>query len=136
MSSAVAVLPDGPSVVLLLSVPVPPSLGSDPVPPYSRVPPSAPAGAAAPAGAGKGKDAAAEYDRDLRKLISALEMSFNSGVANLKKSLDDTKDAPHLLAGKAPTIISALTSTENKVKKGMLDLKRKLMDIGKRKDEL
>ncbi len=93
-------------------------------------------GAAAPAGAGKGKDAAAEYDRDLRKLISALEMSFNSGVANLKKSLDDTKDAPHLLAGKAPTIISALTSTENKVKKGMLDLKRKLMDIGKRKDEL
>ena len=34
-------------------------------------------------------------------------MSFNSGIANVKKVLDDNKDTPHLLGGKA----AGLTST-------------------------
>lgn len=79
---------------------------------------------------------AVNYDKELRKLIGALEMNFNSGVANLKKALDDLKDTPQLLAGRTPGITSTLTNTELKLKKDMLTLKRKLMDIGKEKDEL
>ena len=63
-------------------------------------------------------------------------MNFNSGVANLKKALDDLKDTPQLLAGRVPGITSTLSNTELKLKKDMLTLKRKLMDIGKAKDEL
>ena len=33
-------------------------------------------------------------------MIAALEMSFNSGIAHVKKVLDETKDAPHLLLGR------------------------------------
>jgi len=79
---------------------------------------------------------AINYDKELRKLIGVLEMNFNSGVANLKKALDDLKDTPQLLAGRTPGITSTLTNTELKLKKDMLSLKRKLMDIGKDKDEL
>ena len=52
------------------------------------------AGAAATAGDAAGGKAAVEqapkapavnYDKELRKLIGAMEMNFNSGVANLKK---------------------------------------------------
>jgi hypothetical protein len=81
---------------------------------------------------------AANADKELRKLIAALEMSFNSGVANIKKALDDVKDTPQLLPGRAPGLTSTVTSMDMKVKKGLMDLKRKLMDIqrGKKKDEL
>jgi hypothetical protein len=103
----------------------------------------APAGGGAAADAGGGDSAAAEkrakmanYDKELRKLIAALEMSFNSGIANIKKTLDDVKDAPNLLPGKAPTLTSTLTTMDMKVKKGVMDLKRKMMDVGKAKDEL
>jgi len=103
----------------------------------------APAGGGAAADAGGGDSSAAEkrakmanYDKELRKLIAALEMSFNSGIANIKKTLDDVKDAPNLLPGKAPTLTSTLTTMDMKVKKGVMDLKRKMMDVGKAKDEL
>ncbi|KAL1526390.1 hypothetical protein AB1Y20_015103 [Prymnesium parvum] len=76
------------------------------------------------------------YDKELRKLIGAMEMNFNSGVANLKKALDDLKDTPQLLPGKSPGLVSTLSNTELKLKKDVLGLKRKLMDIGKSKDEL
>ena len=88
-------------------------------------------------GAGSsGGAASANYDKELRKMLSALEMSFNSGIANVKKVLDETKDAPHLLPGKTPGLTSTVSSMDLKVKKGIMDLKRKLMDIGQRKDEL
>ena len=87
-------------------------------------------------GGGEAAAAAVNYDKELRKLIAALEMSFNSGIANVKKVLDDTKDAPHLLPGKTPGLTSTVTSMDLKVKKGLMDLKRKLMDVGKKKDEL
>jgi len=79
---------------------------------------------------------AANYDKEIRKLIAALEMSFNSGIANIKKTLDDVKDTPQLLPGKTPGLTSTVTSMDLKVKKGIMDLKRKLMDVGKKKDEL
>ena len=63
-------------------------------------------------------------------------MSFNSGIANIKKTLDDVKDSPQLLPGKAPGLTSLLSSMELKVKKGMMDLKRKVMEVGQKKDEL
>jgi hypothetical protein len=80
--------------------------------------------------------AAANHDKELRKLIAALEMSFNSGVANIKKVLDETKDNPMLLPGRTAGLTSTLTSMDLKVKKGVMDLKRKLMTIGQKKDEL
>lgn len=98
--------------------------------------------AAAGGGGGAGAAAAAaaaeavNYDKELRKMIAALEMSFNSGIANVKKVLDETKDAPHLLPGRTAGLTSSLSTMDLKVKKGLMDLKRKLMDIGKKKDEL
>ena len=83
-----------------------------------------------------GAEAAAAADKELRKLIGALEMSFNSGIANVKKVLDDTKDTPQLLVGKAPGLTSTVSTMDLKVKKGIMDLKRKLMDLSKKKDEL
>ena len=80
--------------------------------------------------------AAVNHDRELRKAISAMEMTFNSGVANLKKVLDELKDTPNQLAGRAPSLTSTLSSTEMKLKKDVLGLKRKLMDIAQKKDEL
>ena len=80
--------------------------------------------------------AAVNHDKELRKAISAMEMNFNSGVANLKKVLDELKDTPNLLAGRAPGLTSTLSSTEMKLKKDVLGLKRKLMDIAQKKDEL
>lgn len=81
--------------------------------------------------------AAANYDKELRKLIAAVEMSFNSGIANVKKVLDDVKDAPHLLPGKTAGLTSTVSTTELKVKKGLADVKRKLMEVGRvKKDEL
>ena len=76
------------------------------------------------------------YDKELRKLIAALEMSFNSGIANVKKTLDDIKDSPQLLPGKSPGLTATVSTMDLKVKKGIMDLKRKLMDVGKAKDEL
>ena len=97
-------------------------------------------GAAGAGGAGSGGDAAAaaaNYDKELRKLIAAVEMSFNSGIANVKKVLDDVKDAPHLLPGKTAGLTSTVSTTELKVKKGLADVKRKLMEVGRvKKDEL
>ena len=96
----------------------------------------------AAAGSGGSRSAAAaaaetaNYDKELRKMIAALEMSFNSGIANVKKVLDETKDAPHLLPGRTAGLTSSLSTMDLKVKKGIMDLKRKLMDIGKKKDEL
>ena len=52
------------------------------------------------------------------------------------KALDDLKDTPQLLPGKSPGLVSTLSNAELKLKKDMLGLKRKLMDIGKAKDEL
>jgi hypothetical protein len=80
--------------------------------------------------------AAVNHDKELRKAISAMEMNFNSGVANLKKVLDELKDTPNLLAGRAPGLTSTLSATEMKLKKDVLGLKRKLMDIAQKKDEL
>jgi len=99
------------------------------------------AGGAPAGGAGSGadelKEKAANYDKELRKLIAALEMSFNSGIANVKKVLDDVKDAPQLLPGKSPGLTQTVSTMDLKVKKGIMDLKRKLMDVGKvKKDEL
>ena len=83
------------------------------------------------------REKAANYDKELRKLIAAVEMSFNSGIANVKKVLDDVKDAPHLLPGKTAGLTSTVSTTELKVKKGLADVKRKLMDVGRvKKDEL
>merc|ERR1712216_452047 len=76
------------------------------------------------------------YDKELRKLISAMEMNFNSGVANIKKVLDQIQDNPNLLAGKSAGLTSTLQTMEMKLKKDVLGLKRKLMDAGKKKDEL
>ena len=63
-------------------------------------------------------------------------MSFNSGIANVKKTLDDIKDSPQLLPGKSPGLTATVSTMDLKVKKGIMDLKRKLMDVGKAKDEL
>ena len=94
-------------------------------------------GGAGGAGAVAGGAGDVNHDKELRKLIAALEMSFNSGVANLKKALDDMKDAPQLLPGKAPGLTSTVSTMDLKVKKGIMDLKRKLMDVAKvKKDEL
>lgn len=57
-------------------------------------------------------------------------------TANLKKVLDELKDTPNLLAGRAPGLTSTLSATEMKLKKDVLGLKRKLMDIAQKKDEL
>tara|TARA_B100000795_G_scaffold218868_1_gene173063 strand:- start:185 stop:499 length:315 start_codon:yes stop_codon:yes gene_type:complete len=57
--------------------------------------------------------AAVNHDKELRKAISAMEMNFNSGVANLKKVLDELKDTPNLLAGRAPGLTSNPTPTPN-----------------------
>ena len=35
-----------------------------------------------------------------------------------------------------PSLTSTLTSMDLKVKKGIMDLKRKMMDVGNKKDEL
>ena len=93
---------------------------------------AAPAGAAADAKV----QAAINHDKELRKAIGAMEMNFNSGVANIKKVLDELQDTPQLLAGKAPGLTSTLSSTEMKLKKDILGLKRQLMSIGQKKDEL
>ena len=53
--------------------------------------------------------AAVNHDKELRKAISAMEMTFNSGVANLKKVLDELKDTPNQLAGRAPSLTSTLS---------------------------
>ena len=45
--------------------------------------------------------------------------------------LDDVKDSPNLLPGKGPGLTATLTTMDMKVKKGVMDLKRKLMDLGK-----
>ena len=82
------------------------------------------------------KAEAANYDKELRKLIAALEMSFNSGVANIKKGLDDVKDTPAVLPGRIPGLTSTLASMELKVKKGITDLKAKMREVGSKKDEL
>jgi len=104
---------------------------------------AAPAAGGGGGGAAGGADAEAAYernvnnDKELRKLIAALEMSFNSGIANIKKTLDDVKDSPNLLPGKASGLTSTLTTMDMKVKKGTMDLKKKIMDLGKKgKDEL
>ena len=55
----------------------------------------------------------------------------------MKKVLDDVKDAPQLLPGKSPGLTQTVSTMDLKVKKGIMDLKRKLMDVGKvSKDEL
>ena len=64
------------------------------------------------------------------------DRSFNSGIANIKKVLDDVKDTPRLLPGKVPSMTEKLGTMDLKVKKGVMDLKRKLMDVNKKKDEL
>ena len=43
----------------------------------------------------------AEYAKELRKLIAAMEMNFNSGVANLKKGVDDDQHGPEAQEGRA-----------------------------------
>ena len=75
-------------------------------------------------------------DKALRRLLGTLTMDFNSGIANLKKALDDLTDTPQLIPSKAPALTQLLGSLELKVKKDMLQVKRELMDLGKRKDEL
>ena len=45
-------------------------------------------------------------------------------------------DTPRLLPGKVPTMTEKLGTMDLKVKKGIMDLKRKLMDVSKKKDEL
>ena len=96
------------------------------------------AGDSSSGGGAAAAEAAANVDKELRKLIASLEMSFNSGIANVKKVLDDNKDAPQLLVGKAPGLTSTVSTMDLKVKKGIMDLKRKLMDLGKsvKKEEL
>ena len=98
---------------------------------------------AAAAGGGEGgaaaaAEAAATREKDLRKAIGAMEMNFNSGVANLKKVLDELRDAPQLLAGKAPGMTSTVQNLEMKLKKDVLTLKRALMDASRApaKDEV
>jgi len=99
---------------------------------------AAAAAAAGGAGALDGADVAAavNYDKQLRKAISAMEMNFNSGVANLKKVLDELKDAPQLLQGRASGLTSTVSTMELKLKKDVMTLKRQLMDAGKNKQEL
>ena len=58
------------------------------------------------------------------------------GRDHIKKILDDVKDTPRLLPGKVPSVTEKLSTMDLKVKKGIMDLKRKLMDVGKAKDEL
>ena len=70
-----------------------------------------------------------------QRVIEALFAGF-SGIANVKKVLDELKDTPNQLAGRAPSLTSTLSSTEMKLKKDVLGLKRKLMDIAQKKDEL
>ena len=62
-------------------------------------------------------------------------MQFNSGVANLKKALDEIKDTPHLLQGNVPKLTTTLSNMELKVKQQMLALKRQLMEIGRPQKE-
>ena len=50
--------------------------------------------------------------------------------------MDDIKDSPQLLPGKSPGLTATVSTMDLKVKKGIMDLKRKLMDVGKAKDEL
>ena len=50
--------------------------------------------------------------------------------------LDELKDTPNQLAARAPSLTSTLSSTEMKLNKDVLGLKRKLMDIAQKKDEL
>lgn len=95
----------------------------------------APVDSADGAGSSAGEVAAREYDKTLRKLIGHVQMNFNSGVAQLKKALDDLVDTPHLLPSRVPALLSTLSSTDNKLKKDLLMLKRELMDIGKEKDK-
>ena len=54
----------------------------------------------------------------------------------LRRTLDDNKDTPHLLGGKAAGLTSTVSTMDLKVKKGVMDLKRKLMELGQKKDEL
>jgi ABC-type nitrate/sulfonate/bicarbonate transport system substrate-binding protein len=101
---------------------------------------TASAASAAPAGGSEAKapteTSQAVSDKALRKLLGTLTMDFNSGMANLKKALDDLTDTPQLIPSKAPALTQLLGSLELKVKKDMLQVKRELMDLGKRKDEL
>jgi hypothetical protein len=87
------------------------------------------------AGAAEPAAAARNHDKELRKSIGALEMQFNSGVANLKKALDEIKDTPHLLQGNVPKLTTTLSNMELKVKQQMLALKRQLMEIGRPQKE-
>ena len=51
--------------------------------------------------------------------------------------LDETKDNPSMLPGRTAGLTSTVTSMDLKIKKGVMDLKRKLMEVGqKKKDEL
>ena len=72
---------------------------------------------------------APDGDKLLRRRVAELQMNFNSGVALLKKSLDDLMDTPQLLPGKVPTLLSMVNTMENKLKKDLLMLKRQLMDV-------
>ena len=44
------------------------------------------------------------------------------------RQLDDVKDNPQLLSGKTAGMTSTLTTMDMKVKKGVMDLKKKIMD--------
>ena len=70
-------------------------------------------------------------DKKVRNQLSALTMTFNSAVANLKKALDDVADSPQLLPGKAPSLIQLVSNMDLKMKKDILQLKRELMELGK-----
>mmetsp|Transcript_46178 Transcript_46178/g.76352 ORF Transcript_46178/g.76352 Transcript_46178/m.76352 type:complete len:515 (-) Transcript_46178:82-1626(-) len=87
------------------------------------------AAAAQPAAATSAE--AVNYDKQLRKRIGELQMNFNSGVANIKKVLDDVQDAPSLLKGKAASLTSIVQNMELKLKKDVLGLKRELMELGR-----
>ena len=41
-----------------------------------------------------------DIDKKLRDKLSSMQMDFNSGVANIKKVLDDVQDKPHMIGGK------------------------------------
>jgi hypothetical protein len=99
------------------------------------VAPDAPADPADGTGSSTGAVAAREYDKALRKLIGNVQMNFNSGIAQLKKALDDLVDTPHLLPSRVPDLLSTVSTTDNKLKKDLLMLKRKLMNIGKENDK-
>ena len=59
------------------------------------------------------------------------EFQVGQAYLTLKKVLDELRDAPHLLAGKAPGMTSTVQNLEMKLKKDVLTLKRALMDAAR-----